>query len=115
MIEVSGKGYLAHRLIFLYHNGYLPKLIDHKDRNPRNNNIDNLREATRSQNQANRKQQKNKSGFKGVHQHIGRKSFYALISVNKKSFRLGSFKTAEEASVAYKNAALIHHKEFANI
>lgn len=44
-IQINGKLYLAHRLIFLYHYGYIPKEIDHIDSNPSNNNISNLRES----------------------------------------------------------------------
>ena len=44
--------YRAHRLAFLYMKGYIPKLIDHKDRNGLNNKWNNLREANKSTNGA---------------------------------------------------------------
>lgn len=116
MIEISAKGFLAHRLIFLMHHGYLPKIVDHKDRNPANNNIDNLREATRTQNQQNRKTQKSFTGFKGVYFCPERNNRYrAAITVNKKRVELGTYDTPEEASEAYKKGAIIHFKEFANV
>ena len=54
-VRVNGSLYLAHRLIFLMHHGYLPEMIDHIDGNPSNNLITNLREATNQQNQFNSK------------------------------------------------------------
>jgi len=56
-----------HRVIFLMHHGYVPKFIDHIDQNKSNNLIENLRDATQSQNQFNCKKSKaNTSGCKNV-------------------------------------------------
>ena len=38
-IGINGKIYLCHRLIYLFHYGYLPKFVDHIDGNKLNNNI----------------------------------------------------------------------------
>jgi hypothetical protein len=48
--RINNKQYQNHRIIFLYYHGYLPQFIDHKDCNPLNNRLENLREATASQN-----------------------------------------------------------------
>lgn len=71
-INIKGKLNLAHRLSWLYHHGYMPTLLDHIDGNRLNNNIDNLRIASYSQNQFNRKVNKNSStGIKGLQiQHM---------------------------------------------
>lgn len=46
-ITVKGKIYRVHRLIFMWHHGYMPENpVDHRDRNPLNNKIDNLREVS---------------------------------------------------------------------
>lgn len=65
--RIDGKSYLVHRLIYLYHNGYMPVVIDHKDGNPANNKIENLRECSMSQNSQNSKiKSGNRSGVKHV-------------------------------------------------
>lgn len=63
----QGKIYRNHRIIFFLHHGYCSDCIDHIDGNKQNNKIDNLREATRSQNNQNQKLKKNnKTGIKGL-------------------------------------------------
>ena len=39
---IDKSNYLTHRLIFLYHHGYLPKTVDHIDGDRLNNKINNL-------------------------------------------------------------------------
>ena len=63
------KHILMHRFIWELKNGEIPEgyFVDHVDRNPLNNQIGNLRLATRKENARNRRKQKNnKSGFAGV-------------------------------------------------
>ena len=101
-IRINGKAYLAHRLIFLYHNAYLPKEIDHIDGNRENNLIKNLREVTRSQNNMNRKSHKNCSSiYKGVSWDNSRNKWRAYITINKKINYLGRFTTEKTAAFIY--------------
>ncbi len=103
-IKLNGKTYLAHRLIFLYHNGYLPKCIDHIDNNPLNNRIENLREATHRENAQNKKLSiTNKCGYKGVSK--SQNKYVAQIQINGIKKNLGYFKTPSEAHEAYKKEA----------
>ena len=67
-INVDGKIYAAHRLAWLYMYGEWPNgHIDHIDHNGLNNQIENLRIVTMSENHRNRTISKvNKSGILGV-------------------------------------------------
>jgi HNH endonuclease len=93
--------------------GNLPWQVDHRDRNPLNNQKHNLRWATRSQNQINRILiSQNKFG-RGVVKRTYKKGFQARIGVNGKYVQLGSFKTASEAREAYDKKAVELFGQFA--
>jgi hypothetical protein len=112
VIRIKGKLYQAHRLVWKYHYGKDPKeFIDHIDGNKSNNNMENLREATRQQNSYNRGPQKNnKLGIKGVRKY-GNK-YRATIIINGKNKHLGMFFTIEEARLVREEAEKKLFKEF---
>jgi hypothetical protein len=104
VMEIETHRYFAHRLAWFYVYGVWPKNeIDHIDHNGSNNKIDNLREATRSQNNQNRikAQTFNSTGMIGVSFHKSAKKYSAQIRVNNKNKYLGLFLTPEEAHAAY--------------
>jgi hypothetical protein len=109
---IGGKYYYLHRLIWIYHNGAIEDLIDHRDRDVANNRIENLRVATPIQSSCNR-MEGNASGFRGVDNFNGR--WRAKIRFNNKHYHIGYFDTPEEASLAYKKKATELHKEFAQL
>lgn len=111
LIGVDGTEYYAHRLAWLYVHGAWPTgHIDHQNVTPGDDRISNLREATRSQNLANRPAQSNNtSGLKGVSFHKGAGRWRATIQHKY----LGLFDTAEEAHAAYRAAASRVFGEFA--
>lgn len=79
--------------------------IDHIDGNGLNNQKENLRFLTTSENGHNiGRWTTNKSGYKGVHWSSRDKRWVAQIQVRNKRTRLGYFKSAEEAGNAYKEA-----------
>lgn len=112
-IKIRGYGlFSSSRLAWFYVNKNWPaEEIDHINGNPSDNRILNLREATRSENAANRgKHKNNKSGFKGVTKH--RNKWTACVRIRNKRYRLGSFETPELAYAAYLKKAHEVHKEF---
>lgn len=116
VVKVDGVKHYVHRVVFLWHHGYLPEYIDHIDTNKSNNSIENLRKTTNSQNGANRGiQSNNKTGFKGVFFDKDTKKYRARITVNYKMKYLGVFNDAHSASIAYNSAAEQYFGNFARI
>ena len=114
-VRIDGKLYGTHRIIFLMTYGYLPKIIDHIDGNPRNNNIENLREATHAQNMKNSKIPKhNTSGIKGVYWDARYKKWIASCYVDNVHKHVGTFDDIVEAAIALDKFRKEFHKEFAN-
>lgn len=105
-IVVDGKSYRAHRLAWLWVHGESPvNEIDHINGVCSDNRIDNLRLATRKQNNENNKlRTDNSSGYRGVHFLKGRDKWQARISHHNRRISLGVFDTAEEAAIAAKAA-----------
>lgn len=113
-IYICNKIYKEHRLVFFIHNGWWPEEVDHIDGNRSNNKIENLRAATKTQNQHNRgKDKTNTTGFKGVSKR--KDKFIARINIDKKSKHIGLFDTAKEAYDAYCKKAIELRGEFAKV
>jgi hypothetical protein len=90
--------------------------IDHRDGNGLNNQDDNLRFCTRSQNLMNQYVRKNKSSkYKGVCWDAKLNKFRAQIKLNKKTQSLGQFNNEIDAAKAYNVAAKELFKEFARL
>ena len=114
-ITLFGKHYYTHRLIYIYHFGNFKGTIDHIDRNKKNNKIENLRVATRTQNNINiGKYKKNlTSKYKGVCFYKGK--WLAKTSLNNKNILIGSFCNEKDAAIAYNNFVYNLHGKFAFI
>jgi hypothetical protein len=113
-VKIKNKKYKNHRLIFLYHHGFLPKCLDHIDGNPQNNQIENLREATYLQNSYNMKAPAtNKSGVKGVCWDKNRKKWFARVSFQYKEHFIGYFDELDKAKIAIIEARNRLHGNFA--
>lgn len=109
-IQLAGHRFGAHQLAWFYtHNTWI--MIDHKDGNPSNNKIDNLRPTNYQLNAANRSTQTNNTGAKGVYYRNGK--YEAGIKVNQKRIHLGVFSTLEEALDARGKAAIKYFGEYA--
>jgi hypothetical protein len=109
-VYAQGMGQLMHRVIAGTPEGME---TDHIDGNGLNNRRANLRSVTASQNQHNKRMQKNNtSGFKGVHWHIRKRRWVARINLDNTKRHLGYFDTAEAAHAAYCVASKALHGEF---
>jgi len=98
-----------HRLILGDKVGFV---VDHANGNKLDNRRSNLRHATRSQSQCNRRPPKsNKSGFAGIRFFKGK--WEARITVNRQPYWLGSFLTLGEALKARRKGSDKYHGEFA--
>lgn len=116
--NAKGQSIYLHQAVWLYHHGYIPKVIDHINGNAMDNRIENLRPCTLSQNQFNSKKKvSNKSGFKGVvfHPKCKNKPWQAKINLLGKRISLGYYATKEEAAIAYNEGAKRFAGEFANL
>lgn len=112
-IRLYDRLYQAHRLVWLHVHGVWPEhVLDHIDGNPTNNRLDNLRPATRGQNNINRVAS-GVTPYKGVSFNRRCKRWVAQIQFGRKAHYLGMFDTAEAAQAAYKEAAARFHGEFA--
>jgi hypothetical protein len=101
---INRKQYYQHRLVWLHVYGVWPDgQLDHINGNRQDNRIENLRVATLSQNQHNRKKTKNKVGATGAYKHWSGR-WYSTIMVENKRHYLGMFKTEDEAAQAYVDA-----------
>lgn len=113
VIGICGKSYKAHRLAFFIMNGYLPRIVDHKDLDRDNNRSSNLRDASASESQCNRGRPKNnKSGVKGVHFNKQMNKWVARVTVNRIQYHLGYFTSLKNAISARESAANNLHGEF---
>jgi len=99
------------------------QIVDHVNGNGLDNRRRNLRIATPSLNQANRRVAIGRHGVKGVHyipytQNKGKrwdraKPWKAEITVSRRTISIGYFKTKDEAAAAYDVAAKRYFGEFA--
>jgi hypothetical protein len=105
-IKIDGRLYAAHRLAWLYVHGEWPtQQIDHRNGQPDDNRLANLRLATNAENQHNVSSPRanNTSGHLGVTHHR-RDGWRARITIAGRRRWLGAFPTAEEASARYLEA-----------
>lgn len=84
--------------------------VDHSDHNGLNNQRSNLRLCSTSQNCGNSRSQK--PFGKGAYWYKPSQRWRAMIMMNKKTYHLGYFDTAEEAHMAYLDAAKKYFGEF---
>lgn len=112
-VEIAGVQTYAHRIAFFLQYNYWPVEVDHKDQDPSNNKIDNLRECSRSQNMYNKSVPKNNVlGIKNI--RVTKSGSYR-VTIRKKPNRYSrTFKTLEEALDWRDSLLLKLHGDFAS-
>jgi len=114
-IQLDGKLYSAHRVVWLYHYGFWPNsILDHINGVTWDNRLVNLREVSDAGSAQNvhAASKNSKTGFLGVRAVFSKAKvrakvetrFSAQIGLNRKCIYLGVFKTPEEAHEAYVKA-----------
>ena len=112
-VTKKDKTILMHRLIM---NAMDYTEVDHWDNNGLNNQKNNLRFATESQNGINRpKQSNNSSGYKGVYWNKQAQKWMVRIQINKKNHFVGLFSDLIIAARAYDKKAAELFGEFAKL
>ena len=92
------------------------RCVDHIDGNKANNNWENLRYATHSENSRNMKKHADGSSiYKGVAYNKALNKWQAQMHMNGKQTYLGVFVDEREAAEAYNKGALEHFGEYAKL
>ena len=113
-IGFKRKDYLAHRLIFMWHHGYLPESIDHINGDHSDNRIENLREAAHWQNMANSKlHSNNTTGVKGVYKHKKNQNWCVRVYRQNQLVYRKSFDNLALAELVAVEAREKYHGSFA--
>jgi hypothetical protein len=94
------------------HYGWLPEFIDHIDFNRQNNNIINLRAATRAQNNANCRA-RSASGAKNVYWVRALQKWVVRLWINTRYTHVGVFDDLDAARFVASEYRDKYHGEFA--
>lgn len=103
-VEVYGKTYQVHRIVWAYvYNEWPSKFIDHINGIRDDNRICNLRDVSQRENTCNRQMHRD-GKHPGYFYNKWEKRWDARISLGRKRYNLGLFDTEEQAAEAYRTA-----------
>lgn len=109
------KPYYAHRVAWALTYRYWPIEVDHKNHDPSDNRLTNLRACSHIQNLSNQSSTKGSSSkYLGVSWDKSRDKWAASISPKGKTIHLGRHATEMGAALAYDAAAKRYFGDFAN-
>lgn len=113
-VKINGWDYAVHRVIYLWHYGESPQVVDHIDRDKRNNRIENLRAATIAQNAWNVDiRTDGKVPYKGItYRPEKKKPWIFELRANGKRVIHQSFSSLKEAVAAAREARRVYHRSF---
>lgn len=104
-----------HKVILGLPHGDRTIVVDHRNNNGLDNRRQNLRACTQKENSRNSGKKKYSKQYKGVYLCKKDGTYYANLSVDRKSHQSRMHKTPESAAVAYDRLARAFHGEFANL
>lgn len=116
-VQIPGGRVPQSHAVWMMHKGKWPdEELDHRDKNPSNDKIGNLRNCPTTKNCMNQTVRRtNKCGFKGVTKHPQQNAYWCRISADGKRYQLGLYPTAELAAGAYRIAAACMHGEYSGV
>ena len=115
VVNLDGKSYSLHKVIFCMHNGWMPEVVDHINLVRNDHRIENLRAATHVTNNYNKTAQKNsKTGIKNVCWSKQNKKWFVQLTQNRKPVFKEYFDDLELAELVAMEARNLYHGEFAN-
>jgi hypothetical protein len=95
------------------HHGWFPDEVDHVDGVRDNDRVENLRAATASENQCNKRRLRNNtSGFKNI--RFKAKKWNVELKLNNKNYYFGRYDDLELAELVAMEARNKYHGAFAN-
>ena len=115
IVNLDGKSYCLHKVIFCMHHGYMPEIVDHINGEKKDHRIENLRAANHVTNNYNRvTQRNNKLGLKNISWNKQNKKYWVQLTQNEKkivSVMVDDLELAELVAIEARNK---YHGEFAN-
>ena len=102
-IRIHRKYYKTHRIVWALHTGIDPgdHIIDHINRQPHDNSLNNLRLVEHGENRYNSSTNKNSTGYRGVTKLQRCARWSAHLKKDGVNHYLGCFDTPEKAHKAY--------------
>ncbi|EEI7324281.1 hypothetical protein G4E03_003470 [Salmonella enterica] len=107
------RNYKVHRVIYYLEKGVWPPVVDHKDRNKVNNQIDNLLPSDLVKNAQNKTKRCDSDGYQGVRMDQSGK-YRAFININGKFYSVGNIHDAKHAALIRDLMAVYNNGEHAN-